>query len=579
MARIYDEDALLHYFQSYKFSRRGLVKVAIAGGIGVAIGASTVYLALQPQTSTAEQSPSDRSTATPVVPTTFMPQTIERGKIVIAIQDDLQSLSPLDWAREGPGAPSLVKNYYETFMNHQREIERFGRMKRLPALALKVEPVTDFRTIRVFLRDGIRFHSGSKLTSNAIKPSLDAYARSSRQASMFRDVTGVDEIDDLTADIKWGRNSVDNFAKVTHLAMPYIFSPDILTKDGSAGLSTEVDGTGPYKIKEWQPGESLTLQTNSDYWGDKLPDNQKTQYHREAGNIQEIKYLTIEAPSAQLAALENGDVDVVLFSVAISEGRINQIPAVRSYSSGPSAMTMIYMNTLYEPLEDIRVRLAIANAVNPNELSDLLEQQYLIPDSLLLPWMLGREPETRAVWPSDLNRSRTLLAEAGFKDGFDLTITPSTVPFTHTLISTAIRGKLLEVGIKARVRPLDVAEWLTRANESPNQTSIHMYSVNASFDDESLTYFDQWWGKGRGRASIDHPELEEMIEEARTLEILQKREVIYREAAKFVVDNVLQIVPLNFAQIVVANEKTMNIEQAEWKNSGFFEPYKASVRT
>ena len=52
-----------------------------------------------------------------------------------------------------------------------------------------------------------------------------------------------------------------------------------------------------------------------------------------------------------------------------------------------------------------------------------------------------------------------------------------------------------------------------------------------------------------------------------------------RGLAKFVVDNVLQIVPLNFAQIVVANEKTKNIEHAEWKNSGFFEPYKASVRT
>ena len=78
---------------------------------------------------------------------------------------------------------------------------------------------------------------------------------------------------------------------------------------------------------------------------------------------------------------------------------------------------------------------------------------------------------------------------------------------------------------------------------------------------------------------MDHPELEEMIEEARGLESLPKREVIYREASKFVVDNVLQLVPLNFAQIVVANEKTKNIEQGEWKHSDFFEPYKASVRT
>ena len=70
-----------------------------------------------------------------------------------------------------------------------------------------------------------------------------------------------------------------------------------------------------------------------------------------------------------------------------------------------------------------------------------------------------------------------------------------------------------------------------------------------------------------GRASMDHPELEEMIEDARTLESLAKREVIYREASKFVVDNVLQIVPLNFSQIVVANEKAKNIEQGEWKNS------------
>lgn len=578
MARIYDENALLHYFEQYRVSRRGLAKFVLTGGVGVALGSSAVYLALQPQTAREEQSQMEPSAGVTTPPIVMQPQTIERGKIVIAIQDDLQSLSPLDWPREGPGAPTIVRNYYETFMNHQREIERFGRLKRLPELALKVEPVTDFRTIRVFLRDGIKFHRGSKLTSDAIKPSLDAYAQSSRLGTSFRDVTGVDEIDEHTADIKWGRNSVDNFAKVTHLAMPYIFSPDILSS-GSAGLSEEVDGTGPYKIKDWQPGESLTLQANSEYWGDKLPDNQKTQFHQEAGNIQEITYVTIGEPSGQLAALENGDVDVVLFSVAISEGRINQIPGVRSYSSGPSAMTMIYMNTLYEPLEDIRVRLAIAHAINPNELSDLLEQQYFIPDSLLLPWMLGREPESRAIWPFDQNRSRALLTEAGFKDGFDLTITPSTVPFTHTLISTAIRGKLLEVGINARVRPIEDAEWLTRANETPNQTSLQMYSVNASYDDESLTYFDQWWGRGRGRASMDHPELEEMIEEARTLESLVKREVIYREASKFVVDNVLQIVPLNFSQIVVANEKAMNIEQAEWKNSGFFEPYKASVRT
>ncbi|MFQ6011544.1 MAG: ABC transporter substrate-binding protein, partial [Nitrososphaerales archaeon] len=217
MARVYDEDALLRYFERYRVSRRGLVQIALTGGIGVAIGASTVYFGLLPQANQEERRTRERVTQTPGTSTIQVPQTVTPGKIVIAIQDDLQSLSPLDWPIEGAGASALMKNFYETFTTHQRDVERFGRMKRLPVLAHKVEPVGDFRTIRVFLRDGVRFHNGSKLTVEAIKPSLDAYGDSRLLRSFFRDVIGVEVLDDLTADIKWERNSIDNFSRTTHL--------------------------------------------------------------------------------------------------------------------------------------------------------------------------------------------------------------------------------------------------------------------------------------------------------------------------------------------------------------------------
>ena len=584
-----DEEALMAYFKKHQISRRTVI---IGGAVVVVAGATAAYMAFTPG---AQPEPEPRSTqpttpppsqpiVTPTAPTPSpepkppVTEPIEKGKLVIAIQDRMRSLNPVDFPPGGSGGPTVVKSYYENLsMNDRSQAILGGALIKVPLLALEVGPAFNFKTIRVKLRPGVTFHSGDKLTSEAIKTSLLDVYNTSRRYATFSPIQKVELLDELTADVVWTKNSITNWASLTHDTMPSIFNPNHVNGlDDIKELSTEVDGTGPFKVKESIPGVKLVLERNLDYYGDKLPDNEKTLHNKQAGNIHEVTYVTIREPAAQLTALEAGDVDVIANTPASDVSRMLESPNIQVALTGTQSLLMLHINTVYKPLKDKRVRLALAHAIDSAGLSNLFEGFFFVPDALLLPWHLGRDTNIKAVWPLDPGKSKTLLADAGYKDGFDMNLTPNSPPVERVTISSAVAAMFEEIGIDSTVEVMSRGAWrlLTQDQE---QTTSHMHPVSAGFG-TTIDYFRSSFLNGtRSRTGIDHPVIEDLMRKV-SLELdPAKRVPLYREASKYVADEVLMLIPLNLQRAVSARKTVINLEQGLWKGSGGFIPYRVSA--
>ncbi|HYW24822.1 MAG TPA: ABC transporter substrate-binding protein [Terriglobales bacterium] len=222
-----------------------------------------------------------------------------------------------------------------------------------PFLARSVTPNADYTQWTITLRPGIRFHDGSPLDANTVKINIDGYARSPLTGPYLLNMIGTRVIDPLTL--------------VVSMYTPWVPFPSYLTGHVGhmAGLKQLADtsgkaapvGTGPFVFKEWLPGDHYSATRNPNYWRTGLP------------YLDSITFRPIPNPPARSNSLLAGDVDLMHSSDAqnvadfrdrAGYGQLNDLNAVL----GEPDMNLIMLNTAVPPLNDLRVRRALAFATD-----------------------------------------------------------------------------------------------------------------------------------------------------------------------------------------------------------------------
>ncbi len=320
-----------------------------------------------------------------------------------------------------------------------------------PRLATSWE-VQDERTLRLHLRQDVRFHSGNPLTAEDVLFTIERLKSSIDFKALFNVVQDVDKIDDYTVDIH------TNHAYPLLLnILAYVFVVDKtfyegrseIVKFGQTFASTNVSGSGPFTVRDRVVGQRLTLVRNPDYW-----DTQSV------GNVEQLELLPIRSDSTRLAALLTGGVDVISPVAPIDIVRVQRTPNVKLLALTGTRIVMLQMNQARRvEFQDIRVRRAMNLAVNQALIVEKILRGYGEPaGQLSSAAFLGHVSDL--VPQSDLERARELMKEAGYQDGFRVTMmAPNNRYMSDERVALAASAMLAKINIQVDLKTFPKAQY------------------------------------------------------------------------------------------------------------------------
>ncbi|MFV2043425.1 MAG: ABC transporter substrate-binding protein [Anaerolineales bacterium] len=387
------------------------------------------------------------------------------GQLTISETSDINTVDPK--YMKGRHGQNVLRLMFDSLYH------RDDNMQIIPWLATSVEN-PDELTWRFSLREGVKFHNGNDFKANDVKFTIERLLEDDSVWSARGFVDRVEVVDDYTVDII----TKEPFAAfMTRLVLWHMTDEEYFNDVGEEGFLSSPVGTGPFEFVEWVKDERVVLEANTDYW-------------RGAPNIETVIFRPIPETATRIAALEAGDVDII---TAVSPEYIDQpgesiviatVPGTRAFYLG--------MNVNVPPFDDVRVRQAMNYAVDVDSIIKYVLNGLARPiDNPLLPEAFGYV--ATPVYRYDPEKAKSLLAEAGYPDGFEMELD------THPVlkeIAEAVAGQLSEVGIDVTVnimeRPALVAKY------EPGGSQAFMTSWGNSEADADGILSKQFYSKRYG---------------------------------------------------------------------------------
>jgi len=307
----------------------------------------------------------------------------------------------------------------------------------VPALAESHRFIDD-TTLEITLRKGVKFHNGKELTADDAVYTLN-WIRNPDNA--VRTITSPKFIVDVVkVDSHTLRIATDGpIALALRFLSVFPIYPAGTYDAGPGAMNENPIGTGPFRVVSAEPGRQYVLERFSDYY----PDSPKGQ-----PQIQTLNLRIIPEPSTQMAELISGGIDWIYAFGSDQVANLSRSNDIEVGGVATSRMMYIVMDAAGRtgsPLADIRVRQALSHAVDRRTIVDALVQGGAQPlDAFCYPGDFGC-PSDVVTYTYDPDRARALLAEAGYPDGFEITLSA----WRDKPIVEAVMGYLAEVGIKA----------------------------------------------------------------------------------------------------------------------------------
>ncbi|MCC7370815.1 MAG: ABC transporter substrate-binding protein [Chloroflexi bacterium] len=329
-----------------------------------------------------------------------------------------------------------------------------------PELAESWQFSPDNLEMTLRLRKGVKFHSGREFVSEDVKFTVN-FAASNDKASLrsaYQTIKEVKTPDPHTAILRFDKINPGVFDILDTL---YIMDRDTIDQIGKTAI-----GTGPFKLDRYVPNDRVEMSAFKEYW--------------EPGKPYVDKFVVRQIPdlSAMAINLESGEVDAVW--------QVNFPDLVRLRDSGkfvadlgaPGAFKFAFeLNLKREPLQNKKVRQALAWAVDRKRFTETGLYSLVEPTPLLWPehsWAYFKDLESRIGF--DLERSKALLAEAGFANGFDLEILGSSaIGPGHGALLQVIQSDLKKIGINARINEMDPAQVSDRLEKADMMSTVHTF--------------------------------------------------------------------------------------------------------
>ncbi len=363
----------------------------------------------------------------------------------------------------------VLYNVFETLT----KINSDGSVSPLLAESWEVSP--DLKTTTFKLRKGVKFHNGEPFNAESVKFSLERAGGDKSTNKDKRSYAKVrTHVEDAHTVVLINEDIDPDFLFVLGQATAVMVEPK-----SAASNATQPVGTGPYKLAQWRRGASVALER----W-DQYRDAKKVR-------IQRATFRFISDPAAQVAALLAGDVDVFARVTPRSVAQFKGKPRYQVVVSGSRAKTILAMNNGKKPLTDVRVRRAIAAAVDRKAVIQGAAEGYGVPiGSHYVPGAFGYV-DTTGINPYDPAKAKRLLEEAGVRMPLELTMTLPPPPYARQG-GEIIAAQLAQVGIKVKLENVEWAQWLSGTFGNKNY-DLTIISHVEPFDLGNFTKPDYYW--------------------------------------------------------------------------------------
>ena len=333
----------------------------------------------------------------------------------------------------------------------------------------KVEPqlATEWKLLtptqlRVTLRKGVKFSDGSALEAEDVIFSIHrAMSKTSNFGVYTQGIDKVVIVDANTIDILMKAANPVILNQLTELRVmskawaeknKSVEPKDSKTKDENFAHRNAM-GTGPFVVDSWQPDQKLVLKRNPNWWG------------KMEGNLTEIVYTPVKSEATRVAAILSGEVDMVLDPNLQDLTRIRNTPNLKVLDGAENRTIFLGMDQFRDelpgsnvkgknPLKDVRVRKALYQAIDISTLNRVTMRGLSQPTgTLIAPQVNGWTKKADARHPFDIKASQKLLADAGYKDGFEVDFAcPNNRYINDEEICQAITAMWSKVGVKAKLR-------------------------------------------------------------------------------------------------------------------------------
>jgi peptide/nickel transport system substrate-binding protein len=318
------------------------------------------------------------------------------------------------------------------------------------------------------LRDGVTFHDGAAFTAEDVVFSLNrARSETSNMRQLHSAVVDVIAVDDHTVEVKMSGPSPlypNNLTNTFIMDKTWSEAHDLeKVQDFAAGEDNyavrNANGTGPYILESRDPEVRSVLKLNESHWAEVKP------------QITEIIYLPITEAATRVAALLSGEVDLVQDVPVQDIANLTNTAGLR-VTTGPENRFIYFGYKVSEaplassdvtdknPLSDSRVREAFELAVDRDAIKQVVMRGQSIPTGISTPpFVHGWTEELDAYPATDIAKAKALLAEAGYPDGFTITLdTPNNRYVNDEAIAQAVVGMLGQIGVKVTLASRPVAQ-------------------------------------------------------------------------------------------------------------------------
>jgi ABC-type transport system substrate-binding protein len=376
----------------------------------------------------------------------------------------------------------------------------------------------------------------------------DTVPQDAKPKSILKSVSHIDEYT-----VKFVFNQAPA-ALLAQLAMPALgmSSPKAIQRWGNDYLFHPV-GTGPFRFRHWVLDDNVTLEANPDYWGD-------------APQIASLEYRVIRDPALRQEALIKGDVDLV-YALSVTDVMVfKDDPTLAIHSTPPLSTVYLSINRDWQdaqgtgPFRDVRVRQAIAHAINKEALvRTRYPQSGIAAKNMLSPYLWGYND----VFP-DYNysptRSRELLREAGFPNGLSTELWVMDMPRAYlpepAEVAGMVQADLRAVGIETKIVTLP---WDTyRQNVDEGKYPLCLLGWTPEVPDPDQALYSLFSGATQQFAQAGPPDayLHDVLSSARKTTDMPARQKLYEEACA-VIHGVVPAVPLVHTGSLVASRKEL----------------------
>lgn len=453
------------------------------------------------------------------------PPALAQGTLRVALGTTFNTLDP---AKTTNGDEYI---YVHLVFNGLTKIEKDLTVQ--PDLATSWEASADLKTWTFKLREGVKWHSGRTVDSGDVVATMQRIldpATGSRARANIDMVEKIEAVDPLTVRFQ---------LKIPYAGFQDIFGERqlrIVAKDNLDKLATAPVGTGPFKFKSWAPGDRMELVKNPDYFEKGMP------------KLDAVTLRIIPESAARLASLESGAIDILWNLSYEAVDKYKNHPSVRVDSTATATWDGVILNNSKPPFNDVRVRKALAATIDKEALVELAIFGQGRPTHSPIPVTHPYFNKDLPFKKPDIALAKKLLAEAGYPNGFDVSMQVPQERDQRVRLGVAVRDMAKAAGIRINVERVPFASYAANvAGKSPMY--VDGYFARPTIDTALYPFYHSTGSWNTRLWLYKNPKIDELLDTARKTNEEAKRKAVFLELQKVVDDDVASLIPYSAAHV------------------------------